>query len=55
VLLNVAAVPVMIKSVEATPVNPLPSPLKLPAVRIPVTFKLESVVPPVTVSVPLVV
>ena len=36
---NVAAVPVIILSVDATPVNPVPSPTKLVAVTTPVMLK----------------
>ena len=37
-LLNVAAVPVIILSVDATPVSPAPSPKKLVALTTPTTF-----------------
>ena len=37
-LLNVAAVPVIILSVDATPVSPVPSPKKLVALTTPTTF-----------------
>lgn len=46
-LLNVAAVPVIILSVDATPVNPDPSPEKLVAVITPTAF-----IPPARTLIP---
>ena len=41
-LLNVATVPVIILSVDATPVSPVPSPKKLVALTTPTTFSFST-------------